>query len=140
MSISTVTVQLPEGVYHRLQAMAQVTHQPVETVMLQAIEGNLPPMIEDIPIEWQTDLALLQSVDDTILWQIIHETLPAESWSCHQALLEKNQGDSLTAEEQQELSQYREVVERFVFRRSYALALLKWRGYTLPLSESYGPT
>jgi hypothetical protein len=63
------------------------------------------------------------------------EILPAEQWDRHQQLLERNQAGTLTHIEQEELAHLRAVTDLFVFRRSYSLALLKWRGYTLPISE-----
>ncbi len=39
---------------------------------------------------------------------------------------------TLTAAERAELARLREETDRFVLRRSYALALLKWRGHTVP--------
>jgi hypothetical protein len=47
-------------------------------------------------------------------------------------LLRKAQDGTLSAVEQKELEELRVATDRFVTRRSYALALLKWHGHTLP--------
>jgi len=130
-----ITLHLPQNIYQRLQLMAQMTHQPLEVVAFQSIQGNLPPLIEDLPAEWRDELAKLQSLTVEALWTIAKEPLPPEQWRRHQQLLEQNQAGVLTEDEREELANLRTVTDRFVFRRSYALALLKWRGYTLPAPE-----
>ncbi len=136
MTTQAVTLQLPDDIYRRLQLMAQATSQPLEDVAFQAIQGNLPPLTDDLPIEWRDELGSLQSLSDEALWGITKESLPTEQWDRHQQLLERNQTGTLTNIEQEELAQLRAVTDYFVFRRSYSLALLKWRGFTLPISES----
>jgi hypothetical protein len=138
--MQAITLHLSEDIYWRLQSMAQATHQSLEAVVSQTIQGNLPPVVDDLPAEWRNDLVELQRLPDAALWAITHETLPAEQWRRHQELLEQNQNGNLTQAEQEELVNLRTAADRFVFRRSYALALLKWRGYTLPISEIPAPS
>ncbi len=139
MTIQAVTLHLPEDVYRRLQLMAQATSRPLEDVAFQAIQGNLPPLIDDLPLEWRAELAALQNLSDEELWSITRETLPTEQWNRHQQLLDQNQAGTLTHTEPEELARLRTVTDRFVFRRSYSLALLKWRGYTLTIAEPPAP-
>ena len=139
MPVQTVTLDLPTDIYQRFQRVAQATRQSLEAVMFQTIRGNLPPSVEDLPAGLRDDLASLQSQDDQALWAIAREPLPPAQWRRHQHLLHKNQAGTLTDAEREELAHLRTATDRFVFRRSYALALLKWRGYTLPLSESLSP-
>lgn len=139
MAVQTVTLELPEDIYQRLQRVAEATHQPVEEVMVQTIRGNLPPSVDDLPPELRDELAALQDLDDKALWAIAKESLPQDQWRRHERLLHKNQAGTLTAAEREELARLRAATDRFVFRRSYALALLKWRGYTLPISENWSP-
>jgi hypothetical protein len=49
-----------------------------------------------------------------------------------QRLLRKGQEGPLATAEHQELAELRAAADRFVTRRSYALALLKWHGHTIP--------
>ena len=129
--MQTLTLHLPENVYRHLQQVAQETDQSLEAVASQAIQGNLPPLLEDLPGGWRDDLVELQSLDDQVLWKIVNESLPADQWEQHQNLLLQNQEDDLTADEAAELTQLREATDYFVLRRSYALAILKWRGYSV---------
>jgi len=134
MDAQTITLHLPKDVMQRFQGLAEAVHWPLEKVVYQTIRGNLPPQVDDLPPEFRSELADLQSLDDRTLWATVRETLPPEQWRRHQDLLQKNEAGALTADEQTELTRLRTITDLFVFRRSYALALLKWRGYTLSLS------
>ena len=130
MTTQTVTVTLPEEIYHRFQVSAHVMQQSMEDLLTQSIQGNLPPSIEDLPPELQNEIGLfLQSLTSQALWEIVKApSLPA-TWQRQQELLEKNQEETLTAAEMDKLEQLRVQMDRRGMRRSYALALLKWRGY-----------
>lgn len=132
----TITLHLPEDIYQRLQQAAATTHQPLETVLFQTIQGNLPPVAGDLPPELAEELSVWQTVSDAALWQIVNEPLPAVHWQRHQALLRRNAAGRLSASEQAELPRLRATADQFALRRSYALALLKWRGHTLPAPET----
>ncbi len=134
MGTQTISVEFPDEIDQRLQEMATATHRPVEEILAQTIRGNLPLTPDDLPPAQQdlvTDLALL---DDNTLWAVAREALPASNWRRHRHLLRKANTDALTPVEGQELSTLREATDRFVTRRSVALALLKWRGHTLPIA------
>ena len=131
MPTPTITLQLPEAIHRRLERVAQATNQALEEVVFQTIQGNLPPSVDDAPSDMQTDLGALQEASDEALWAIAKEPLPKEQWRRHQQLLRKNSTRSLTLTEREELGQLRNLTDRLVLRRSFALALLKWRGHTL---------
>src|SRR5512137_345743 len=127
MMSQSLTLQIPEPIYRRLQRVAQTTHQPMEAVAYQSLQGNLPPLIEDLPDEWRSDVADFEQLNDAALWKVAQETLLEQQWERHQDLLARNQDGALTDHERRELERLRTAADRFVFRRSYALALLKWR-------------
>ena len=131
MISQSLTLQVPEHIYRRLQRVAQTTRQPMEAVAYQSLQGNLPPLIEDIPDEWRGDLIEFDQLDDDALWKISQEPFAKEQWTHHQDLLERHQDGVLTDDERSELTRLRTAADRFVFRRSYALALLKWRGHAI---------
>lgn len=136
MNQMPVTLYLPEDVYRRLQRFAQAAERPLEDVISQTIRANLPPFSDDLPPEVQNELASLQNLSDEALWQITQTPIPPRQWKRHQSLLEKGEAGSLTDEEQEQLAHFREATDRFVLRRSYAFALLKWRGYSLSIPSS----
>ncbi len=135
MAFQTVTLRLPEDIYWRLQRAAQTIQRSLEDVMFQTIRGNLPPTMDDLPADLQDKLVVLSTLNDDALWKIAREPLPPDQWRRHQRLLHKNEDSTLTSAEGEELARLRAVTDRFVLRRSYALALLKWRGHTLPVPE-----
>lgn len=134
MTVQPLHLQLPETIYQRLQRVAEVTNQPLESVVVQTIRGNLPPSFDDLRPEWREVVADLPSLSDEALWAIAREPLSSSQWRRHQRLLHAAQERTLTEEERTELTALRGITDRYVTRRSYALALLKWRGHTLPSS------
>ena len=139
MTVETVTLHLPQEMLQRLQRMAEVTRQSVEDVAFQTIKGNLPPLIDDVPVELRARLADLQTLSDKALWDVVQETLPTTQWQRHEQLLIKNETGALTASERAELERLRAATDQFVLRRSFALALLKWRGYTISQQNTPAP-
>jgi hypothetical protein len=127
-----VNIALPEEVYQRLQDAATLTQRPLEDVIFQTIRGNLPPVLADLAPEYRGLVVDLQRLGDDALWTIGKEALPTAQWRRHQHLLHKGEQGTLTPDEETELAGLREATDRFVTRRSYALALLKWRGHTIP--------
>ena len=132
--MQSVNIELPEDIYQRFKDMATVTQRSVQEVIVQTIRGNLPPALDDLPPEQRGLVADLQVLSDEALWAVAREALPEQRWRRHQRLLHKAETGALTNTERTELTEVRTVTDRFVIRRSYALALLKWRGYTIPAS------
>ena len=118
-------VRLPEDIYRCFQDMAAATHRPLEQILVEAIRGNLPPILDDVPAEHRDLVADLQHLDDEALWTIAKADLPAAQWRRHQRLLRKAEPGTLSQAEQAELTELRLATDRVVIRRSYALALLK---------------
>jgi hypothetical protein len=135
MTVQTLHIPLPEAVIQRLQRVAEATHLPLEAVVVQTICGNLPPALDDLSPALREVVSDLPTLSDDALWVAARTPLPPQQWRRHQRLLRKAQAGTLTAAEQHELEALRTVTDHFVTRRSYALALLKWRGYTLPTPE-----
>jgi hypothetical protein len=128
---TTVTLALPKDVYHRLVTAAQAWQRPMTELLVQSITGNLPPVAEDAPPALVTEFAAMQQLEDWELWQIVSERLDPKLWRRHRLLLARNEAGALTSREENELRQLREATDHFVLRRSFVLALLKWRGHSL---------
>lgn len=132
MTLQTINIQLPDTIYQRLQRMADAMNQPLEEVVFQTIRGNLPPSLDDLSPDLRGVVANMQLLSDEELWDIAKIALPPQQWRRHQRLLHKAENGTLSVAEQKELERLRTVTDQFVIGRSYALALLKWRGHTLP--------
>ena len=136
MSVQAVTLNLPDEIYQRFKGVAEKTHQRLEDVVYQSLQSNLPPSTADLPPELQNELTSLLSLNNQALWTMAQTPLPPEQWKRHRTLLEKSQETTLSTREREELARLRTAVDYFVLRRSYLLAILKWRGYSLPQPEN----
>jgi len=80
----------------------------------------------------QDALTPLLDLSDNDLWAVANSSIDPGQWQRHRHLLQKNTDGTLGEQEQRELEHLRAQADRYVLRRSFALALLKWRGYALP--------
>ena len=135
MTSRTVTMQLPENLYLRLQQTAQATRQSFETILLHALQVGSPPTWETAPAEFQADLAALDRLDDAALWRIARQRTAAAQMDRYQVLLDKNANQTVSAKEQQELAKLRTDLDRQMLRKVHAAALLQWRGYQIPPAD-----
>lgn len=135
MSTQTITLQLPETLYTRLQQTAQATRRSLDDVLLHAIQVGSPPRWEDAPTEFQADLAALDRLEDEALWRIARSRKTEADMERYQELLDKNANDLLSVDERDELTELRVEFDRFMLCKVHAAALLRWRGYQVPPPE-----
>lgn len=136
MSMYPVTLNLPERLYRRLQQTAQAMRQPLDEVLVRAVEVGSPPLWDDVPAAFQADLAALDRLDDESLWQIARSRQTEDDMARYGELLGKNAEDALTPAERTELAQLREETDRFMLRKAQAAALLHWRGHSIPPADN----
>lgn len=132
MTIRELTVQLPDQVYQYLEHIAQEINQPVETVVLTSITGNLPPLLDDVPTDLREDLRTLQILDDDALWAVARSKLAPAQQARLEVLLARNSAGVLIRAEKEELAQLGEETDRLTLRKAQAYAILRWRGFPLP--------
>lgn len=135
MTMQQVTVTLPESVYLRLQQVAQGTQQSLSEVLAHAVKVGSPPSWEDVPAEFQADLAVLDRLDDDSLWQIARSKQSDDDMIRYQELLDLNADALIDEFERLELTQLRIKADLFMLRKAHAAALLRWRGHQLPPAE-----
>jgi predicted transcriptional regulator len=63
-----ITLQIPDPLYQRLANIAQATHRPIEEVVLHSLKVGSPTTWDNVPEEFQTDLAALDRLEDEALW------------------------------------------------------------------------
>ena len=127
-----VTLQIPEMLYQRLVNTARAAKRPLEEIMLHALKVGSPPDWDDVPDEFQVDLAALDRMENEALWKIACSRKTATDMSRYNELLERNQSNTLTQDEKLELMALRTEAERFMLCKAQAAALLRWRGHNLP--------
>jgi hypothetical protein len=128
----TITINLSDTLYRQLKRAAELSRQPAESIIVQSLTHSLPPLLEDIPEQYQLDVYPLLQMDDVELQREATRTFPANRWADYEALLDKKKTASLTVEEQAHLDILRREADVLTFRRGYAAVLLKRRGYRLP--------
>lgn len=131
MPSETVTLQIPEVLHQRLVNTANATQRPLEEVILHALQVGSPPAWDDVPEEFQANIAALDKLDDNSLWQIFHNRKTAADMERYYILLEGNSSGTLTEAERLELMALRHEAELFMLRKAQAAVLLRWRGYTV---------
>jgi len=132
MTTRELTVRVPEQVYRRLEDMAQETRQPLEKVLLTSITGNVPPSLDDVPVDLRENLRALQGLGDDSLWAIARSRLATPQQERLETLLARSSAKTLTEVEQEELNRSGEETDRLNLRKAQAFALLRWRGFPLP--------
>ncbi|MBI4675151.1 MAG: hypothetical protein HY741_26210 [Chloroflexi bacterium] len=73
----------------------------------------------------------MASFTEDELWAIAQRVPDQRAWRKHRRLLELNAARDLSDTESKELEQLREEMDRHVLKKSFALALLKWRGVAI---------
>jgi len=114
-----VQVQLSEA-YHK------------DEVLITTIQAGMPPSLERVPERFQTDLRALDRLSDDVLWQITRADMDDDKAALYEELLERNRRKDLSDSERKTLSALREEADLLMLRRSYAHALLRWRGHAVP--------
>ncbi len=131
MSTATLTLALPEVLYHRLELAAAATKQSLEDVVLHALRLGSPPAWDDVPPEFQLDLAALEKLDDGALWDVAKGSMNLDV-DRRNELLSMNADGRLSPDERVELEHLRHEENRFMLRKAHAAALLGWRGHPVP--------
>lgn len=138
MTDKTVILSFPASVYQRMENTAFAMRRPIEEVMVYALQMGSPPAWDDVPVEFQADLAEMDRLADDTLWAIARSKKEPASLLRYDELLARNQDNLLTDSEKQELRQLRTEADRFMLCKAHAAALLHWRGYRKisPLAEA----
>lgn len=136
MNTQTITLQIPKALFERFQEAAEDIHQPIETVMVQTLQGNVPPAVPSVAADVQEGLRVLQSLPDEQLWRVARSRLSADRQKSYEVLLAKNSQGSLTADEEKALERLSFEADLLTLKKAYAYALLRWRGNPLPPLES----
>ncbi|HLF90412.1 MAG TPA: hypothetical protein VI451_15800 [Anaerolineales bacterium] len=126
----TVSVEIPESLYYRLQRIATVTHRTVEDVLASTVNASLPPQL-DLPESLADELAAMQLFSDEALWAATESALSSADQRRLRQLGENADARKLTTGEKKELESLIEKYDRAVLRRAQALAILAHRGYDI---------
>jgi hypothetical protein len=132
MTTETMTIQVPEMLYRRLERLAALTHRPLESLVVQTLSSNIPPLPDDLPPPARDALVALESLGDDALWQVMRGTFPDDQHEQLVELREKRRAGTIAPDEQTILDRLMQEADLLTLRKAYAAVLLKWRGQRLP--------
>jgi hypothetical protein len=128
MPTQTMTVAVPEAIYHRLEQRAQQARRSVEAELLEVLVTALP-VGDQLPSDLAEASAALTLLDDQALWRAARSRLAADMATQLEDLHLKRQREGLTESEAQNLAHLVRQYERAMLVRAQAAALLRQRGH-----------
>jgi hypothetical protein len=132
MSDGTIVIDIPQGLYQRLQRFTALSRQSLESIVLQTLDANVPSLPENLPETMREIWFALEKLDDDTLWEIARSTISQQHQEQYSLLLEKNSQGTLVTSEQTLLEKLYFEANQYMLRKAYANVMLKWRGYQLP--------
>jgi plasmid stability protein len=136
MKMQTVTLNVPDMLYHRLQERAAQKQHSLEAEVLHVLIGAVP-VADELPPDLTAALSPLRVLDDAALWQAASARLPAEVAAELEDLHLKQQRERLTDADRESLAGLVRQYERNMLVRAQAAVLLKERGHDV--SPLVGP-
>lgn len=127
----TITLHLPENIIQPLERTMRATNQPLEQLLLTALQTALPPL-DGLPPDIITDLEALELLDDDVLRRVLLEVVPDNIQQELSDLLARQQATSLNAMEQARLAELQKQADLVMLRKARAAVLLRFRGHRLP--------
>jgi hypothetical protein len=127
----TITLTVPDRVFQPIQRLAEATDQPIEALLLTALEASLPPL-EGLPPELMGDLTELERLDDQALWRVMAETVPLQTQRQIEDLLRRNSAGLILETEREQLSLLQRQADLVMLRKARAANLLRFRGKRVP--------
>jgi plasmid stability protein len=127
MPVQTLTVDIPDTIYRRLERRARDTQRTVEAEVLDVLATAIPT--EELPEDLAQAVAQLAFLDDAALWAAARNRLAADTAARLEELHQKRQREGLTESESQALAALVRLYERTLLIRVEAAALLRQRGH-----------
>jgi hypothetical protein len=127
----TITLTVPDRVFQPIQRVAEATDQPIETLLLTALEASLPPL-EGLPPELMDALIELEKLDDQALWRVMAETVPLQTQRQIEEFLQRINSGSISEIEREQLASLQQQADLVMLRKARAANLLRFRGKRVP--------
>ncbi|MCP4695443.1 MAG: hypothetical protein GY862_01140 [Gammaproteobacteria bacterium] len=127
----SVTLDLPDGFYNPLQRIARAAKQPMQNILLTALQSSLPPL-DGLPENLAEELSRLEMLDDNALQQVLLKVVPFDQQQELEMLLQKNQAGTLSGTGIQRLNSLQGMVNKIMLQKARAAVLLRFRGKRLP--------
>ncbi len=131
MAGRSVTVELPDDLYARLQRRAVEAQRSLGDEVIEVLRASEPAEGDGIPAVLEAELARLETLDDSALWKIARRRISVRKSRRMEALNFKRQDRGLNAAEKRVSEQLLAEFDRHMLIRAHVLLLLKQRGYDI---------
>ncbi|MDM8532693.1 hypothetical protein QUF63_16145 [Anaerolineales bacterium HSG25] len=129
--MTTIILDVPDSFYEPLQRIAKATKNPVNVVLMTALQASLPSL-EGLSVELKQALIQLESLDNQALRKVLLKTILPEHQQELELLLQQNKQHALNQTEQDRLSFLQNMVDKIMLQKARAAVLLRFRGQRLP--------
>lgn len=133
----TITLNLPESFVQPLERTMRATNQPIEQLLLTALQTALPPL-DGLSPETVAKLEALELLNDDSLRSVLLETVPANAQRRISQLLQQQEASPLSAADQKEFDELQEQADLVMLRKARSAVLLRFRGHRLPTLAELG--
>jgi hypothetical protein len=132
MTVTSVTVQIPQPLYHRLEHVVVRLQKPVEDLLTETLQAVLP-LADEISVSIQAEIATLDDLGDAELRDVAESEMALRDQQALDRLLDLQSMRPLTDDEAARLEELRADYGRILLRKARAFALLAERGQPLPI-------
>jgi plasmid stability protein len=126
--MQTLTLNIPESLYHQLRHRAERSNRTVEDETVELLAAAVPAA-DELPADLTEALSPLSVLDDQALWRAARSRLGSEAATQLEELHRKQQREGLSEAEAQLLPGLVRQYERAMLVRAQAAALLRQRGH-----------
>jgi hypothetical protein len=129
MSRRSVTLEIPDDLYEKVQQVAQASERSPEAILLESLDVLFQQPSATASIDRL--LSELPHYSDTQLWAVVNRQLPWPQTLRLRELSGCGKQGALAEKEQTELNGLIDQVDRYMLLRSEALTLLQQRGHEI---------
>jgi hypothetical protein len=126
-----ITLTLPDLLFEPVQRIARATNQPVEAVLLKALQVSLPPL-DGLPGDMADALAGLEELDNASLHRVMREHVSADDQDEMAELVDRLQAGEASEGDIERLNVLRGQADRVMLRKARAAVILRFRGERIP--------
>jgi len=83
----TITIKLSDPLYNQLRRAAELANRPLDAIVEESLTHSLPPLLDDIPTEYQADVYPLLQMNVRQLTTEARRVLSKNKWQQYEALL-----------------------------------------------------
>jgi hypothetical protein len=126
-----ITLTLPDLLFEPVQRIARAANQPVEAVLLKALQVSLPPL-DGLPDVLTDALSGLEELDNATLAGVMREQVRPEDQDEMEQHLDRLQMGQAFELDLKRLDELRIRADRVMLRKARASVILRFRGERIP--------